>query len=126
MTFFNSVFVNFVTIFSPKWKIFFESILPNFFFLFIFYSSFTEDSNFEPEGWVVSSESCAFQSIGAKFVREVLPGEIVQITNQGIKTLAIVPRPKKDPPAFCIFEYVYFARPDSLLQGESFFLFFKV
>ncbi|XP_071847370.1 amidophosphoribosyltransferase-like isoform X2 [Apostichopus japonicus] len=81
-------------------------------------TAFLKDSNFEPEGWVVSSESCAFQSIGAKFVREVLPGEIVQITNQGIKTLAIVPRPKKDPPAFCIFEYVYFARPDSLLQGQ--------
>lgn len=72
----------------------------------------------DPEGWVVSSESCSFQSIGAKFVREVLPGEIVQISSNGIKSLAIVPRPRNDPPAFCIFEYVYFARPDSVLQGQ--------
>ncbi|XP_072170954.1 amidophosphoribosyltransferase-like [Diadema setosum] len=70
------------------------------------------------EGWVVSSESCSFQSIGAKYYREVLPGEIIAITKEGIKSLAIVPRPKEDPQAFCIFEYVYFSRPDTILEGQ--------
>ncbi|XP_076134337.1 amidophosphoribosyltransferase [Alosa pseudoharengus] len=72
----------------------------------------------DTEGWVVSSESCSFQSIGAKYYREVQPGEIVQISKQGIKTLSVVPRPEGDPPAFCIFEYVYFARPDSIFEGQ--------
>ena len=69
------------------------------------------------EGWVVSSESCSFQSIGAQYYREVLPGEIVEISKTGIKSLAIVPRPAEDPQAFCIFEYVYFSRPDTILEG---------
>ncbi|KAF5900523.1 amidophosphoribosyltransferase-like, partial [Clarias magur] len=70
------------------------------------------------EGWVVSSESCSFQSIGAKYYREVQPGEIVQISKHGIQSLNIIPRPEGDPPAFCIFEYVYFARPDSIFEGQ--------
>uniref|UniRef100_A0A8C6S6B5 Amidophosphoribosyltransferase n=1 Tax=Neogobius melanostomus TaxID=47308 RepID=A0A8C6S6B5_9GOBI len=72
----------------------------------------------DTEGWVVSSESCSFQSIGAKYYREVLPGEIVQMSRDGIKSLSIVPRPEGDLPAFCIFEYVYFARPDSIFEGQ--------
>ncbi|XP_029488875.1 amidophosphoribosyltransferase-like [Oncorhynchus nerka] len=72
----------------------------------------------DTEGWVVSSESCSFQSIGAKYHREVMPGEIVQISKHGVKTLSIVPRPEGDLPAFCIFEYVYFARPDSIFEGQ--------
>lgn len=72
----------------------------------------------DTEGWVVSSESCSFQSIGAKYYREVQPGEIVQISKHGAKTLSIVPRPEGDFPAFCIFEYVYFARPDSIFEGQ--------
>ncbi|XP_034085883.1 amidophosphoribosyltransferase [Gymnodraco acuticeps] len=72
----------------------------------------------DTEGWVVSSESCSFQSIGAKYYREVLPGEIVQISKHGVKSLSVVPRPEGDPPAFCIFEYVYFARPDSIFEGQ--------
>lgn len=72
----------------------------------------------DTEGWVVSSESCSFQSIGAKYYREVLPGEIVQISQHGVKSLSIVPRPEGDLPAFCIFEYVYFARPDSIFEGQ--------
>ena len=70
-------------------------------------------------GWVVSSESCAFSSIGAKFVREVQPGEIVQLTHQGIKKIDIVPRQQAPNPSFCIFEYVYFARADSWMEGQS-------
>lgn len=52
-----------------------------------------------------------------RYYREVLPGEIVQISKHGVKSLSVVPRPEGDPPAFCIFEYVYFARPDSVFEG---------
>ncbi|OCT96866.1 amidophosphoribosyltransferase isoform X1 [Xenopus laevis] len=72
----------------------------------------------ETEGWVVSSESCSFLSIGAEYYREVLPGEIVKISRDGVQTLDIVPRTNGDPSAFCIFEYVYFARPDSIFEGQ--------
>lgn len=70
-------------------------------------------------GWVVSSESCGFHSYGGSLCREIQPGEIVQITRKGFKSVATVPR--QDPshlPAFCIFEYVYFARADSMFEGQ--------
>ncbi|KAK8767957.1 hypothetical protein V5799_005263 [Amblyomma americanum] len=73
---------------------------------------------FEYEGWVVSSESCAFKSVSGVLYREVLPGEIVEITKHGPKSICVVPRPYTAPPAFCIFEYVYFARPDSIFEGQ--------
>lgn len=79
---------------------------------------FSNNSEEQIDGWVISSESCAFQAIGAKFCREVLPGEIVEVSKMGIKSLCIVPRKEDKPPAFCIFEYVYFARPDSILEGQ--------
>jgi amidophosphoribosyltransferase len=66
--------------------------------------------------YVVSSETCAFDLIGAEFVREILPGEIVQITSDGKLTSKIY---KKSRKAQCVFEHVYFARPDSLIFGES-------
>ncbi|KAK9399127.1 amidophosphoribosyltransferase [Crotalus adamanteus] len=74
--------------------------------------------NAETEGWVVSSESCSFLSIGAEYYREVMPGEIVKISKYDVQSLDIVPRPQGDPSAFCIFEYVYFARPDSIFEGQ--------
>lgn len=64
--------------------------------------------------WVLSSESCALDIIGATFVRDIEPGEMVVIDDDGlrsIKPFAKVPR------RFCIFEYIYFARPDSTLEG---------
>ena len=73
----------------------------------------------EVVGWVASSESCGFHSVGAAFCKEVQPGEIVQLTSKGFRTVAVVPR--QDPqklPAFCIFEYVYFARADSMFEGQ--------
>ncbi|CAH2989791.1 unnamed protein product [Chilo suppressalis] len=70
------------------------------------------------EGWVVSSESCGFLSIGARYVREVLPGEIVEMSRRGIRTVAVVERPAGKQQAFCIFEYVYFARADSMFEGQ--------
>ena len=69
-----------------------------------------------PEGYVLASESCALQTIGAEFVREVQPGEIVRIDANGLHS--IMGR-QAEKPALCIFEYVYFARPDSNFEGQS-------
>jgi amidophosphoribosyltransferase len=77
----------------------------------------SDDDNIEAEGWVISSESCGFLSIGARYVREVFPGEIVEMTREGIKTIDIIETPDKKSQAFCIFEYVYFARSDSIFEG---------
>ena len=68
------------------------------------------------DGWALSSETCALDIIGAEFVREVEPGEMVVITEQGIESYMPF-EPKK--PRFCIFEHVYFSRPDSILGGRS-------
>ncbi|RZC40334.1 GATase 2 and/or Pribosyltran domain containing protein [Asbolus verrucosus] len=79
------------------------------------------DSNqrdLQPEGWLVSSESCAFLTI-TRYVREVLPGEIIEMTRQGVRTVDIVARPADKRLAFCIFEYVYFARPNSVFEGQE-------
>ncbi|XP_050356216.1 amidophosphoribosyltransferase-like isoform X1 [Nymphalis io] len=70
------------------------------------------------EGWVVSSESCGFLSIGARYVREVLPGEIIEMSRHGVRTVDVVERPADKHQAFCIFEYVYFARADSIFEGQ--------
>jgi amidophosphoribosyltransferase len=65
-------------------------------------------------GWSIASESCALDHIGAKFVREIEPGEIVIIDNQGVKSF----KKEDGKKALCIFEYIYFARPDSIIQGK--------
>ena len=65
-------------------------------------------------GWVLASESCALDHIGATFIREIEPGEIVSITENGIDSY----REKVDRKALCIFEYIYFARPDSVINGR--------
>ena len=65
-------------------------------------------------GWVVASETCAFDHLGATFVREIEPGEVVRITGEGVESFRAAER--KD--AFCIFEYIYFARPDSVIGGK--------
>ena len=72
----------------------------------------------EMERWVVSSESCSFLSIGARYYCEVLPGEIVEISRHKVQTLDIIPRSEGNAMAFCIFEYVYFARPDSIFEDQ--------
>ena len=68
-------------------------------------------------GWVVASESCALATIGATFVREIEPGEIVRLDENGMT--AWQGAEPADEPALCIFEYIYFARPDSMLEGRS-------
>jgi amidophosphoribosyltransferase len=67
-------------------------------------------------GWVVASESCALNTIGAAVVRELEPGEIVAIDENGPRTVARMPAPER---AMCLFEYIYFARPDSVLSQQT-------
>lgn len=66
--------------------------------------------------WIVSSESCALDSIGAVFVRDIRPGEIVVISTDGVKSIETHCRSKGN---ICVFEYIYFARPDSVIEGSS-------
>ncbi len=65
-------------------------------------------------GWVIASESCALDHIGASFIREVEPGEIVSINGKGIDSHYVDVGRR----ALCIFEYIYFARPDSVINGR--------
>jgi amidophosphoribosyltransferase len=66
--------------------------------------------------WILASETCALDIIGARYVRDVAPGEVVVITESGIESLFPF-KPQKS--RFCIFEYVYFARPDSTIDGRN-------
>lgn len=66
-------------------------------------------------GWVVASESCALQTVGASNIQEIAPGKIVMINEQGAQILDGAPAGK---PNLCIFEYIYFARPDSIIGGQ--------
>ncbi len=68
------------------------------------------------DAWILASETCALDILGARFEREVEPGELVVITQHGLESR------RPFPPAtarFCIFEYIYFARPDSIVEGTS-------
>lgn len=65
-------------------------------------------------GWVISSETCALMTVGAQFVREIAPGEIVTIGAEGLTSYAAVPTAQQ---ATCVFEYIYFARPDSTIES---------
>lgn len=68
------------------------------------------------QGWVLASETCALDIVGAHFVREVEPGEMVVIDAGGLRTVRAV---EKVEPRLCVFEFVYFARPDSKLYGRT-------
>ena len=63
----------------------------------------------------VASESCAFDIIGAELMREVQPGELVALAEGGLETRQILPA---DRPAHCVFQHIYFSRPDSRLEGR--------
>ena len=67
-------------------------------------------------GWVLSSETCALDVNGAEFVRDVLPGEMVVMDSDGLKSYRFS---NGKNVASCIFEYIYFARPDSIIDGQS-------
>jgi amidophosphoribosyltransferase len=64
--------------------------------------------------YCVASESCAFDLIGAKYVREVEPGEVVTLSERGLRSRQVASAERR---AFCVFEYIYFARPDSRMAG---------
>lgn len=68
------------------------------------------------EGYVVASESCALDSIGAKFVRDIEPGEIIVIDEKGVESIKTHCGQEH---TMCVFEFVYFARPDSVIQGAG-------
>lgn len=70
----------------------------------------------ESGGWVLSSETCGLDAIGAEFVRDVEPGEMVVISDDGVKSMFFAKASRKQ---LCIFEYIYFARPDSVLDGQD-------
>ncbi len=68
------------------------------------------------DAYVLASETCAFDIIGAEFIREIENGEVVIITEEGIESITpFTPQPARP----CVFEYVYFSRPDSIIQGRS-------
>jgi amidophosphoribosyltransferase len=69
------------------------------------------------QGWVLASETCAFDLVQAEFVRDLAPGEVLIIDKNGLRSLQAFPGHQRR--AFCMFEYVYFGRPDSVLQGRS-------
>ncbi|MGA2295281.1 MAG: amidophosphoribosyltransferase, partial [Acidimicrobiales bacterium] len=75
----------------------------------------TEDA---PEGWMIASESPALDVVGAAFVREVRPGEMITLTNQGVTSVQLL-EPAAGKEKLCIFEFVYFARPDTYLMGHQ-------
>jgi amidophosphoribosyltransferase len=67
-------------------------------------------------GWVLASETCALDIVSADFVRDVDPGEIVLIDDSGVQSIKPF---SVQSPRFCVFEYIYFARPDSVMEGAS-------
>lgn len=68
------------------------------------------------DGWVLASETCALDTVGAEFVRDVEPGEMVVIDETGVKSISFAPEVAK---ALCVFEYIYFARADSVIDQQS-------
>jgi amidophosphoribosyltransferase len=71
-----------------------------------------------PEGWVLGSETPALDIVGATFVRELEPGEMVVVDSKGVRSEQLF-APERVDPHLCIFEFVYFARPDSRLYGRE-------
>jgi len=68
------------------------------------------------DAWLVASETCAFDLLNGQYVREIEPGEMVRISRSGIESIHFAP---EKPRQQCIFEHVYFARPDSIIFGRS-------
>lgn len=67
------------------------------------------------DAWVVASETCALDIIGATYVRDVAPGELVVLDERGVTSRQVIEGERQ---AFCLFEYIYFARPDSRMNGQ--------
>lgn len=71
------------------------------------------------EKYIITSETCALDLIEADYIRDVEPGEIIEITDQGLKSFRYTPKIKHK---YCVFEYIYFSRPDSNIFGENVYL----
>ena len=71
------------------------------------------------DAWVVASETCAFDLIGAETVRDIEPGELIAIDEKGVHSFHPFPKVR---PAMCIFEHIYFARPDSRIYGSNVYM----
>lgn len=69
-------------------------------------------------GWMIASESCALDHVGAEFIRDIEPGEAVLIDEKGLRTVYKRQPNEQRPSAGCIFEHIYFARPDSTIDGK--------
>ena len=69
-------------------------------------------------GWMAASETCALENVGADFVRDIEPGEIVRIDATGVHATP----GRRETRALCIFEHIYFSRPDSILEGRRVYL----
>jgi amidophosphoribosyltransferase len=70
----------------------------------------------DDDGWCVASETCALDQIGARYVRDVRPGEVVRLTVDGVESRQAMP---SQGGRLCIFEHIYFARPDSEMDGRT-------
>jgi amidophosphoribosyltransferase len=70
----------------------------------------------DDDGWCVASETCALDQIGAEYVRDVRPGEAVRLTADGLESRQVL---AGDSPRRCVFEQIYFARPDSTMDGQT-------
>jgi amidophosphoribosyltransferase len=70
-------------------------------------------------GYMIASESCAMATVGASYLREIEPGEVVIVDRNGMRSEHI---PLEKPSSLCMFEYIYFARPDSILSGRSIYM----
>ncbi|MEI9886610.1 MAG: amidophosphoribosyltransferase [Rhizomicrobium sp.] len=68
------------------------------------------------DAYILASETCALDIIGAEFVRDIAPGELIVITKEGIESFHPFAR---QPHRLCVFEYIYFSRPDSILEGRN-------
>ena len=73
-------------------------------------------------GYVLSSETCALDAIKADFIRHIDPGEMVVIDDSGVRSIMYVPQEEKVQKALCLFEYIYFARSDSNIDGQSVYM----
>ena len=70
------------------------------------------------KGWIVASESCALDNLGAEFVRDIGPGEVVTIDKNGLRSATWSGVSESRPRALCVFELIYFSRPDSQMDGQ--------
>ena len=75
-----------------------------------------------PTGWILASESCALDAVGAKFVRDVEPGEVVVFDSTGDTYKSFFYTEDRKEKALCVFEYIYFARVDSIIDKESVYM----